>query len=137
MKILAYKTSKAVLAAGSNIELKNGHYFSNGALFVDTTPDNAEILEVESVPDDFASMKYIFDGNWAINQVVLDQQRAIDQFLADTKYQVDRVNGTETQPIKYATKAEQLDMQYWDAINGTTTWRDHITEVKQAHPKPS
>jgi hypothetical protein len=34
-------------------------------------------------------------------------------------------------PIK-----EQLDMQYWDEINGTTIWKDHITQVKTDNPKP-
>lgn len=36
----------------------------------------------------------------------------------------------------YAPIPEQLDMQYRDAVNGTTTWADHITAVKAAHPKP-
>jgi len=27
-------------------------------------------------------------------------------------------------------------MQYWDSVNGTTTWADHIAAVKAAHPKP-
>lgn len=36
----------------------------------------------------------------------------------------------------YASLAEQLDMQYWDSVNGTTTWADHIASVKAAHPKP-
>jgi len=37
----------------------------------------------------------------------------------------------------YASIAEQLDMQYWDSVNGTTTWKDHINQVKSAHPKPT
>jgi hypothetical protein len=35
----------------------------------------------------------------------------------------------------YATLEEQLDQQYWDAVNGTTTWKDGIAAVKAAHPK--
>ena len=35
----------------------------------------------------------------------------------------------------YAPLSEQLDMQYWDAMNGTETWLDHIRSVKEAHPK--
>jgi hypothetical protein len=31
---------------------------------------------------------------------------------------------------------DQLDMQYWDQVNGTTIWADHISAVKAAHPKP-
>ena len=36
---------------------------------------------------------------------------------------------------QYKPIGEQLDMQYWDKINGTTTWEDHIAEVKAEYPK--
>ena len=36
----------------------------------------------------------------------------------------------------YGSIAEQMDMQYWDSINSTTTWKDHIASVKAAFPKP-
>jgi hypothetical protein len=36
----------------------------------------------------------------------------------------------------YPSLQEQADMQYWDAINGTTTWQDAIAAIKAAHPKP-
>lgn len=37
--------------------------------------------------------------------------------------------------MEYAPLQEQLDMQYRDAINGTTEWIDHITDVKTRIPK--
>jgi hypothetical protein len=37
----------------------------------------------------------------------------------------------------YASIQDQLDMQYWDEVNGTTTWKDHIAQVKSDNPKPS
>tara|TARA_R100000654_G_scaffold67607_1_gene96219 strand:+ start:223 stop:543 length:321 start_codon:yes stop_codon:yes gene_type:complete len=37
----------------------------------------------------------------------------------------------------YGSIADQLDMQYWDAVNDTTTWKDHIAKVKNDNPKPS
>ena len=37
----------------------------------------------------------------------------------------------------YGSIAEQLDMMYWDSVNGTTTWNDHIAQVKADNPKPS
>lgn len=37
---------------------------------------------------------------------------------------------------EYPTMQEQLDMQYWDSINGTTTWQDAINAVKVKYPKP-
>jgi|ETNvirnome_2_300_1030623.scaffolds.fasta_scaffold02810_4 hypothetical protein len=36
----------------------------------------------------------------------------------------------------YGTWGEQLDQQYWDGVNGTTVWPDHIAKVKADHPKP-
>ena len=36
----------------------------------------------------------------------------------------------------YGSIADQLDMQYWDSVNGTTTWKDHIAQVKADNPKP-
>ena len=36
----------------------------------------------------------------------------------------------------YPSHEEQLDMQYWDKKNGTTTWVDAITKVKTDNPKP-
>ena len=35
----------------------------------------------------------------------------------------------------YPSLAEQADMQYHDAIDGTTTWQDAITAVKLNNPK--
>ena len=43
---------------------------------------------------------------------------------------------------KYAREAaylelkEQLDMQYKDLVDGTTTWKDHVAKVKSDNPKP-
>jgi hypothetical protein len=35
----------------------------------------------------------------------------------------------------YASIGDQLDQQYHDAVDGTTTWKDAITAVKSAYPK--
>ena len=35
----------------------------------------------------------------------------------------------------YPSIQEQLDMQYWDKVNGTTTWQDAIAKVKNDIPK--
>ena len=33
--------------------------------------------------------------------------------------------------------ADQLDISsYKDAVNGTTTWKDHVAQVKSDNPKP-
>ena len=35
----------------------------------------------------------------------------------------------------YKPIGEQLDMIYWDKINGTNHWQNHIATVKQHYPK--
>lgn len=37
--------------------------------------------------------------------------------------------------IGYGSISDQLDMQYWDMVNGTTLWKDHIAAVKSNNPK--
>jgi hypothetical protein len=44
------------------------------------------------------------------------------------QYQRDRAKS-------YPTIQEQLDMQYWDKINGTNNWQDAINAVKAKYPK--
>ncbi len=36
----------------------------------------------------------------------------------------------------YPSWREQMDMQYHDAVDGTTTWKETIQAVKDANPKP-
>jgi hypothetical protein len=38
--------------------------------------------------------------------------------------------------VAYANLGDQLDMQYWDQVNGTTTWKAHVAKVKSDNPKP-
>ena len=44
------------------------------------------------------------------------------------QYQRDRASA-------YPSIQEQLDMQYWDNVNGTTNWEDAIAKVKADNPK--
>ena len=37
--------------------------------------------------------------------------------------------------FEYPAIAEQLDMLYWDMVNGTTEWKDTITKIKESIPK--
>ena len=45
------------------------------------------------------------------------------------KYQRDRAD-------TYPSIQEQLDMQYWDAVNGTKKWQEAVAKVKTDNPKP-
>jgi hypothetical protein len=62
---------------------------------------------------------------------VSDIQAKMVEVQADydaNQYQRDRATA-------YPTIQEQLDMQYWDNVNGTTNWEDAIAKVKADNPK--
>lgn len=73
--------------------------------------------------DDTAGAK---DANG--NSVTVDMD-AVNAWVDLDAYRYDRA-------IAYPSMQEQLDMQYWDGVNGTTTWQDAIATIKTENPKP-
>ena len=80
------------------------------------------------------------------NKIDVDQDNidAARVELDKKKYQVQRTGkqdpefpGVLTTDTIYLPVEQQLDMQYWDSVNGTTTWKDHVAAVKAKYPKPS
>jgi hypothetical protein len=70
-------------------------------------------------------------GYWVIadNTLTYDtaQETADAADITATQYRRDR---------DYGSIQDQLDMIYWDGVNDTTVWTDHVAAVKAAHPKP-
>ena len=68
-----------------------------------------------------------------------DQEKPTKEFLesevARLQAEYDSKAYARARADAYASIAEQLDMQYWDSVNGSRTWLDHIEAVKEAHPK--
>ena len=64
-----------------------------------------------------------------------DYDQAITD-LANSKWNNQQFGYIQARQEAYGSIADQLDMQYWDAVNGTTTWKDHIAQVKTDNPKP-
>ena len=61
------------------------------------------------------------------NEILAKQQELITEYNSN-KYQRDRAKD-------YPSIQDQLDMQYWDKINGTNKWQQAINAVKQKYPK--
>jgi hypothetical protein len=57
--------------------------------------------------------------------------------LANSKWNDQQFGYIQARQEAYSSIAEQLDMQYWDAVNGTTVWKDHVAQVKSDNPKPA
>ena len=69
------------------------------------------------------------DGTTPISKADIEAKMVEVQAEYDAnQYQRDRATA-------YPTIQDQLDMQYWDNINGTTTWEDAIDKVKADNPK--
>ena len=67
------------------------------------------------------------NGTTPISKADIEAKMVEVQADYDAKqYQRDRV---------YPSIGEQLDMQYWDLLNGTTTWKDTVAKVKSDNPK--
>ena len=46
----------------------------------------------------------------------------------------EKVQKYESRLVNYPLIEEQLDMIYWDQVNGTTVWKDTITKIKADFP---
>ena len=68
------------------------------------------------------------------NPVVLDQS-LINTETARLQTDHDSKAYARARADAYASIGDQMDMQYWDSVNGSRTWLDHIEAVKEAHPK--
>jgi len=55
--------------------------------------------------------------------------------IADAKAIYDVEQWKRNRQAEYPTWQEQMDMQYWDKVNGTTNWEDAIAKVKADNPK--
>ena len=56
--------------------------------------------------------------------------------LGNSKWEEQQYGYIQARQEAYGSIADQLDMQYWDQVNGTTTWKDYIAKVKSDNPKP-
>ena len=78
--------------------------------------------------------------NKSVNGVVMElseedyAQKKID--LSNYKWEQQEYGYISARQDAYPSLGDQLDMQYWDAVNGTTTWKDAIAKVKSDNPKP-
>ena len=69
-----------------------------------------------------------------LTEISMEEVTAINE--AKAKASFDALPYTQKRFMSYPSIPEQLDMLYWDGINGTTNWASSIAAVKTAYPKP-
>ena len=57
--------------------------------------------------------------------------------LGNSKWDKQQFGYIQARQVAYGDLGSQLDMMYWDKVNNTTTWKDHIAQVKADNPKPN
>ena len=78
---------------------------------------------------------YIKEWNVSgVTQPTAEQLNAVDS-AADLEERQNAVRATRKNA--YGDLGSQLDMQYHDNVDGTTTWIDHVASVKTANPIPT
>ena len=73
----------------------------------------------------------VASGNSKPTESSLNTKLAELQAAWDTENAAYRLN----RAAEYPSIGDQLDMQYHDAVNGTSTWRDAIAAVKSKYAK--
>ena len=63
-------------------------------------------------------------------------QAELDKAWSDWKTEYDAIKYQRDREPLYPSIKEQLDLQYWDQVNGTTKWKEAIAKVKADNPKP-
>ena len=74
---------------------------------------------------------------WNVSGVAQPSSSQLDAVAsaADLEERQNAVRATRRNA--YGDLGSQLDMQYHDSVDGTTTWKDHVAAVKTANPIPT
>ena len=69
------------------------------------------------------------------DKVKITEEEASSIYNQKTQDELDKLTYIEKRAMAYKPLTEQLDMQYWDKVNNTNTWKEHIDSVKNKYPK--
>ena len=103
------------------------------SMFNTDTPNWYGWIDWEANGEVYSNVKSVIEGVEVPSEADVNAKLAELQAIwnaQNAEYVIDRKNA-------YKPITEQLDMLYKDTVNGTTTWKDHITQVKSDNPKPA
>ena len=69
------------------------------------------------------------------NLITYDEAK-VDEEVKRLQAEYDSKQYQRDRASQYPSIQDQLDMQYHDQVDGTTTWKDAIAKVKSDNPKP-
>jgi hypothetical protein len=78
-----------------------------------------------------------FIEDWSVDGVTKPTDVELDALESEANAE-DKLNGIlSNRRRNYPSVSDQLDMQYHDQLDGTTTWKDAVAKVKSDNPKDS
>ena len=72
---------------------------------------------------------------WYSDDIAQPSDSDVDAEIVRLQAEYDSQEYARNRATAYASTGDQLDKQYWDSVNDTTTWKDHIASVKAQFPK--
>ena len=76
--------------------------------------------------------KFVLDKDQ--NPIAIDETKVAEE-VKKLQSEYDAQEYARNRSSEYPSWQEQMDMQYWDAKNGTNTWQEAIEAVKTKYPK--
>jgi hypothetical protein len=98
------------------------------------TLEEFEAQELEAINNGDTLFKVV---NGVKREFTEEDKVSLSKIRAAEKFDLQENGWLYARQAQYASIVDQLDMQYWDTVNGTTTWKDHIAKVKSDNPKPA
>jgi hypothetical protein len=96
--------------------------------YIDDEKNELHAFEMDGSQDEY--IKEHFRGPLTLAQV---KQFHLDRLTAEEEART----YVEWRQLEYPHISNQLDMIYWDKVNGTNNWQEAIAAVKAAYPKTS
>jgi hypothetical protein len=96
-------------------------------------------LKIEAIRSLRPGAEWVIRDNqleWIDTKQVKPSDSDITAEMARLQADYDSKEYQRLRAAEYPTIQQQMDMQYWDSVNGTTTWQDAINAVKAKYPKP-
>jgi hypothetical protein len=98
-------------------------------LYVGSEVDFVDDVQLQNDGD---GVVYIKEWNLDIAKPTQEQ---LDALETEAQAEEELQEFKNARATAYPSIQEQLDMQYWDKVNGTTNWEDAIAKVKSDIPK--
>jgi len=98
------------------------------------TLEELTVIATQEIEDAKPLFKQVNNERLEFSQSDYDQA-IIDK--ANSMWNEQQFGYIQARQEAYGSIAEQLDMMYWDGVNGTTVWADHVAQVKADNPKPA